>query len=82
MRTTIVIYTNDNRAYAGATAMDVVRRMLEANVFTVAKTPEEYMAGVARRHAALDRHTVRTDTPERFLTDLAACGAIEISKAN
>ncbi len=77
-----MIYTPDNRAYAGQTALDVVMRMLEASVFTCAKSPEEYMRGVSFRHLHLNGVSLATDTPENFLADLAANAAIEINQGH
>ena len=76
-----MIYTQDGRAYAGATSLDVVRRMIEAGVFTQGKLPEDYMRAVSRRALALDGHEVRHDTPMNFLLDLHRTNTIEIGEA-
>jgi hypothetical protein len=81
-RKTIVIYTPDDRAYAGATAADVVARMLEANVFTAAKSPAEYMRGVASRCATLNGDVICTDSPSAFLDDLVRHGVITFGDAH
>ena len=78
----IVIHTQDCRAYAGHTALAVVERMLEANVFTAAKSVPEYMRGVAARVGFLDNLTVSSETPEAFLADLIRVGIITTSEGH
>jgi hypothetical protein len=72
----IVIYTQDNQGFSGQTHEDVVLAMLRSNIFTEAKVPEVYMRGVAERSLRFEGATVRHDTAEHFLADLAATGAI------
>ena len=76
-----MIYTQDGRAYAGATSFDVVCRMLEAGLFTRSKRPEDYMQAVSGRALRLDHQDIRFDTADNFLTDLNAHNIIEIGAA-
>jgi hypothetical protein len=82
LRSPIVIYTQDSKSFAGKTAADVVKRMLESNAFTCAKSVDEYMHSVSRRYSALCNVDIRKDTAENFLTDLHDCGAIYLSSGH
>jgi len=78
----IVIHTLDGRAYAGTTELAVVERMLEANVFTAAKSVPEYMRGVAARLLFLESVSVTAEAPDAFLADLIRLGIITTSKGH
>jgi len=71
--------TPDGKTFPGATALDVVCRMLEAGLFTAGKTPDEYMRGVSARARHLSGAVVRHDTPEHFLADMEAAGELSLS---
>lgn len=79
---TIVITTKDSKMFAATTPSSVVQRMLESNVFTCAKSVEEYMRTVSLRYSNLEGVFIRHDTADHFLTDLESCKHIAITKGH
>jgi hypothetical protein len=77
MKPTLII-TSDGHVYSGLTPADAVDRMREAGIFTVGKTNAEYMSGVAGRAERLEGATIRTDSAENFLFDMAHHGLLTI----
>lgn len=75
-----VILTYDGKMYVGNTAGDAVRRMREAGIFTVGKTDAEYMSFVSQRAKALNDLSIRHDTPDHFLADLASNHIIDLKE--
>jgi len=78
MTTPTLIITSDGRVYAGLTADAAVTNMREAGIFTAGKSNVEYMASVAARALSLEGATIRTDTADNFLIDLAKHGHLTI----
>lgn len=68
----------DGRRYPGATALDVINAMKNDGILTFAKDVPEYMEFVARQAMRLEGQTVRLDSPEVFLADLAAFGYLTL----
>ncbi|MGI9143112.1 MAG: hypothetical protein ACR2IJ_07955 [Fluviibacter sp.] len=75
-----VILTIDGKMYVGRSAGEAVCRMRESGIFTVGKTDDEYMTFVSRRSQQLHGATIRHDTPEHFLADMASNHIIELKE--
>ena len=68
---TTMIITIDGKVYTGRTPDEAVSRMRDAGLFTVGKSNEEYMRGVATRVRHLDSAEVRVTNADVFLSDMA-----------
>ena len=66
-----MIITIDGKVYTGLTSNDAVSRMRDAGIFTVGKSNEEYMNGVATRAKRLDGVEIRATSADVFLSDMA-----------
>jgi hypothetical protein len=75
-----VALTYDGKMYVGTTAFEAVRRMREDGIFTIGKTNAEYMTFVSHRARQLHGMTIRHDTPEHFLADLASNNIIDLKE--
>jgi hypothetical protein len=74
------IYTNDGKAFGGATPEDAVMDMCNAGLITCGKTIEEYMRGVSRRCLVMHGVAVSTKNAGEFLRDMAQLGIITIGE--